>query len=326
MNQSNFIDYFSENELIQQWKILFSLINQSKLTDLTVENILSTGVSVKMQITDSISENLTNLDLESKIFSQSANIHTIFYFCHLLLTNKGIEFLKFYLINSFKKKHIYQNKGHLWRLKSDLKDASGSRKSSKFQSRSNVWHLTFEITFIISKGSFGKHPPIRFYSHLSCFPQWKIDHTQVEVKQSYNAGSIMAPRAFHRTYQPLGRMRCPMPSLPTIDLLTIAVTKSKWRHFVGKFWKWRLYLSSLCAFRQSYCHPYDLSDFEHLVHNANDEGTIKDHRGFLTIRKKRLWLSNFYNFRRDDDYHFTRDHHLGCQLLVKAKSGEELFS
>ena len=40
-------------------------MNQSKLTDLTVENILSTGVAVKMQITDLISENLTNSDLES---------------------------------------------------------------------------------------------------------------------------------------------------------------------------------------------------------------------------------------------------------------------
>ena len=40
-------------------------MNQLKLTDLTVENILSNGVSVKMQITDSISENLTNSDLES---------------------------------------------------------------------------------------------------------------------------------------------------------------------------------------------------------------------------------------------------------------------
>ena len=40
-------------------------MNQSKLTDLTVENIFSTVVSVKMQITDSISENLTNSDLES---------------------------------------------------------------------------------------------------------------------------------------------------------------------------------------------------------------------------------------------------------------------
>ena len=40
-------------------------MNQSKLTDLTVENILFTGVSMKMQITDSISENLTNSDLES---------------------------------------------------------------------------------------------------------------------------------------------------------------------------------------------------------------------------------------------------------------------
>ena len=43
-------------------------MNQSKLTDLTVENILSTGVSVKMQITDSISENFTNSDLEGTIF------------------------------------------------------------------------------------------------------------------------------------------------------------------------------------------------------------------------------------------------------------------
>ena len=40
-------------------------MNQSKLTDLTVENILPTGVSVNMQITDSISEHLTNSDLES---------------------------------------------------------------------------------------------------------------------------------------------------------------------------------------------------------------------------------------------------------------------
>ena len=40
-------------------------MNQSKLTDSTVENILFTGVSVKRQITDSISKNLTNSDLES---------------------------------------------------------------------------------------------------------------------------------------------------------------------------------------------------------------------------------------------------------------------
>ena len=40
-------------------------MNQSKLTDLTIENILFTGESVKMQITDSISENMTNSDIES---------------------------------------------------------------------------------------------------------------------------------------------------------------------------------------------------------------------------------------------------------------------
>ena len=54
-------------------------MNQSKLTDLTVENILSTGVSVKMQITDSISENLTNSDLESivKIDIKSFSVYII---------------------------------------------------------------------------------------------------------------------------------------------------------------------------------------------------------------------------------------------------------
>ena len=50
-----------------QWKLTDSTVkNISKSTDLIVENILSTGVSVKMQITDSISENLTNSDLESR--------------------------------------------------------------------------------------------------------------------------------------------------------------------------------------------------------------------------------------------------------------------
>ena len=42
-------------------------MNPSKLTDLIVENIISIGVTVKMLITDSISENLTNSDLESTI-------------------------------------------------------------------------------------------------------------------------------------------------------------------------------------------------------------------------------------------------------------------
>ena len=55
VNQSNFTDYFSENWLIWQWKIFFSMTNQWKLTDLTV----------KKQITDSISENLSDSDLES---------------------------------------------------------------------------------------------------------------------------------------------------------------------------------------------------------------------------------------------------------------------
>ena len=45
---------------------MFSLIKQWKLTDLTVKNIVSTDDSVKRQITDLISENLTDLDLESR--------------------------------------------------------------------------------------------------------------------------------------------------------------------------------------------------------------------------------------------------------------------
>ena len=44
---------------------MLSLIEQWKLTDLTVKNIVSTDDSVKRQITDSISENLTDSDLDS---------------------------------------------------------------------------------------------------------------------------------------------------------------------------------------------------------------------------------------------------------------------
>ena len=55
-------------------KNIFPLVNQSKLTDLTVENILSTVVSVKMQITDSISENLTNSDLESSFHPRKLDL------------------------------------------------------------------------------------------------------------------------------------------------------------------------------------------------------------------------------------------------------------
>ena len=42
-------------------------MNQWKLTDLTVKNIFFTDQSVKRQITDSISENLTDSDLESNL-------------------------------------------------------------------------------------------------------------------------------------------------------------------------------------------------------------------------------------------------------------------
>ena len=46
---------------------MFSLIKQWKLTDLKVKNLVSTDDSVKRQITDSISENLTDSDLESSV-------------------------------------------------------------------------------------------------------------------------------------------------------------------------------------------------------------------------------------------------------------------
>ena len=75
MNQSKLNDLTVKNifPLMNQSKLndltvknIFPLMNQSKLTDLTVKNIFFTGESVKMQITDSNSENLTNLDLERR--------------------------------------------------------------------------------------------------------------------------------------------------------------------------------------------------------------------------------------------------------------------
>ena len=45
---------------------IFHWFDQWKLTDLTVQNIVSVDESEKWQITDSISENLTDSDLENK--------------------------------------------------------------------------------------------------------------------------------------------------------------------------------------------------------------------------------------------------------------------
>ena len=45
---------------------IFSLMNQWKLTDLTVKNIVYTDDLVRRKITDSISEDLTDSDLESR--------------------------------------------------------------------------------------------------------------------------------------------------------------------------------------------------------------------------------------------------------------------
>ena len=63
LKQSKSTDY--------QWKLTDSnsykevKVNQPNFTDLTAENIVSTDESVKRQITDSISENSTDSDLES---------------------------------------------------------------------------------------------------------------------------------------------------------------------------------------------------------------------------------------------------------------------
>ena len=51
-------------------------MNRWKLTDLTVKNICFTGELVKRQITDSISENLTDSYLESKNHSDFRFIRT----------------------------------------------------------------------------------------------------------------------------------------------------------------------------------------------------------------------------------------------------------
>ena len=51
--------------------MFFSLKNQWKLTDYTVKYIVDTGESVKKQITDSISENLTDSDSESRGLKKS---------------------------------------------------------------------------------------------------------------------------------------------------------------------------------------------------------------------------------------------------------------
>ena len=72
VNQSNFTDYFSENWLIWQW------------------NIFLTDESVKRQITDSISENLTDSDLESKskrsllkLFNLGLSVYAIFWVLYI---------------------------------------------------------------------------------------------------------------------------------------------------------------------------------------------------------------------------------------------------
>ena len=67
---------------------IFSLIKQWKLTNLRVKNIVSTDDSVKRQITDSISENLTDSDLESSLIFRKifyVNIIVKFYFTRITL-------------------------------------------------------------------------------------------------------------------------------------------------------------------------------------------------------------------------------------------------
>ena len=68
---------------------MFSLIKQWKLTDLTVKNIISIDDSVKRQITDSVSENLTDSDLERRLYVHSMSSITIFVYPQLLKCLQG---------------------------------------------------------------------------------------------------------------------------------------------------------------------------------------------------------------------------------------------
>ena len=88
---------------------------QWKLTDLTVKNILSTDESVKRQITDSINENLTDSDLESRYFIDVfcrilyKFSHTVFY---INKVNSKIRFIFVILYLLF---WYFRNKGHRWK-------------------------------------------------------------------------------------------------------------------------------------------------------------------------------------------------------------------
>ena len=66
MNHSNFIDYFSENQLIHLWNF-YSLITSMKINWFASVKYFFAGESVKRQITDPISENLIDLDFYKKI-------------------------------------------------------------------------------------------------------------------------------------------------------------------------------------------------------------------------------------------------------------------
>ena len=55
-------------------KNIFHLLLQLKLTDLTVKNIFFADESVKRRITDSVSENLIDLDFERNSTEKPAEI------------------------------------------------------------------------------------------------------------------------------------------------------------------------------------------------------------------------------------------------------------
>ena len=70
------INWFNSENYFSKW------FDQWKLTDLKIENFLFISESVKMQITDSISEDLTDSDLESSLLG-------MFYFPHVCKANCG---------------------------------------------------------------------------------------------------------------------------------------------------------------------------------------------------------------------------------------------
>ena len=102
-------------------------MNQSKLTVLTVENILSTdGVSVKMQITDSISKNLTKIFYISQVIQYSficilvKDTFNVYFYTKSYILLK-VDWFKKFVFNAYFLRMIPQEMGNEKVLKSPIK-------------------------------------------------------------------------------------------------------------------------------------------------------------------------------------------------------------